>query len=86
MVAYRLSADMGAHMEQQTTAGERRMGIASVLTVRKAADRLGVHKDGIAKRLLRKELTPAKINGRPAVLEDSRFRRVERERGKERAA
>lgn len=50
-----------------------------VLTMKRAADRLRTYPQDIANRLALRQLTPATIDGRPAVLEDDDFRRAEAE-------
>lgn len=50
----------------------------NVLTIRAAAAELKERRESVALRLARKELTAATINGRPAVLDDVTFRRMQR--------
>jgi hypothetical protein len=50
----------------------------AVLTVNEAAGRLKQRRETVALLLARKELTPATINGRLAVLDDITFRAMQR--------
>jgi hypothetical protein len=50
------------------------MKAVSVLTIRHAADQFGKHKSFVSRMLVTQALTTAYINGRPAVLEDSKYR------------
>jgi hypothetical protein len=50
----------------------------AVLTVNEAAGRLKQRREAVALLLARKELTPATINGRLAVLDDITFRAMQR--------
>jgi hypothetical protein len=50
----------------------------AVLTVTEAASRLDERRETIPVLVARGELTPATINGRPAVVDDAKFRRAQR--------
>ena len=54
------------------------METVAVLTVRAAADKLDRRREAVHLMLARGELSPATINGRPAVLDDITFRRMAR--------
>ena len=54
------------------------MSEVGVFTISAAAIRLDLRREYVSLLLARKELTPATINERPAVLDDLRFRRLAR--------
>jgi hypothetical protein len=49
-----------------------------VLTPQAAAGRLGVSRHVLLTRLASRELTPATVDGKPAVVVDKAFRRAEK--------